>query len=231
MVKLRESYTQFFGGKKVSKPYVKKLIAFDFKQLIEKVENGHKMIGGSKKLISPSSVLKSFRDCKFFGIPSNILEQRRQDGSVLMESLEKVFFQKEFNIDDFPITTKQKKDLYNLFNYFIKNEIKVLAVEKPITNGIMYGIIDCVVRYQKNYYVMEIKLRNNLKVENADRFQAKCYSYMMGIPALILCLADNGDVHMEELKKADFSQEMKKVKDLYNIFGVELEFNQKLKVV
>lgn len=226
----KKHYFQFWGGKTISKTYVKKVINFDFKRLIEKVEGGHRMLGGSKKLLSPSAILKPFRDAKFFGTPSHILEQRRQDGSVLMEYLEKIFIEKQTNINDFPITTKQKKDLHNLFTFFINNNIKILAVEKPITNGIVYGIIDCVVVKDSNLYVMEIKLRNSLKIENTDRFQAKVYSYLMEIPALILCLADNGDTHMEELKKADFAKEMEQVENMYKLFGLDLSFKQQIKI-
>lgn len=221
---------QFWGGKIIQKRYVKKVIEFDFKKLIEKVENGHKMMGGTKKLISPSSVLKNINDYKFFGIPKDILENRRQDGSVLMEYLEKVFIQKQLNINDFPITSKQKKDLFNLFNWFVNNGVKLLAVEKPITNGTMYGIIDCVIKKDNKYFVLEIKLRNNLKIENSDRFQAKCYSHMMEIPAMILVLSDNGDVVTETLLKADFKQEMKQVQQFYKLFGVELDWTQKIKI-
>lgn len=221
---------QFWGGKIIPKRYVKKTIEFDFKKLIEKVENGHKMMGGAKKLISPSSVLKSISDYKFFGIPKDILESRRQDGSILMEYLEKVFIQKQSNINDFPITSKQKKDLFNLFSWFVNNGVKLLAVEKPITNGIMYGIIDCVIKKDNKYFVLEIKLRNNLKIENSDRFQAKCYSHMMEIPAMILVMADNGDVVTETLLKADFKQEMKQVQQFYKLFGVELDWTQKIKI-
>lgn len=223
-------YKQFWGSKKISKAYIKKLIKFDFKQLIEKVDGGHKMIGSSKKLISPSSILKPFRDCKFFGIPNNVMEQRRIDGSVLMENLEKVFIQKKMKFDEFDITLKQKKDIFNLFNYFINNGIKLIAVEKPITNGIVYGIIDCIVKKDSKYYVMEIKLRNNLTIENSDRLQAKIYSELMELPCIVLCLSDNGEVVTETLLKTDFQSELRQIENMYKLFGIELDFKQKLKV-
>lgn len=223
-------YIQFWGSKKISRNNLKKMINFDYSQLIEKVEGGHRMIGSTKKLISPSSILKPFREWKFFGIPSNTLEQRRNDGSVLMRYLEEIFITKNTNINALPITAKQKKDLHNLFQFFIEHNIKLVAVEKPITNGIVYGIVDCIVKKDTDYYVMEIKLRNNLKIENTDRFQASVYANLLEIPALVVCLADNGQIAMEEIKKTTFSKHLKSISDIYKTFGIELEFKQKLKI-
>lgn len=223
-------YVQFWGSKKISRTYLKKMIDFDYSQLIQKVDGGHRMIGGNKKLISPSSILKPFKEWKFFGIPNTTLEQRRADGSTLMSYLEQIFITKDTNINSFPITAKQKKDLHNLFQFFIEKNIKLIAVEKPITNGIVYGIVDCIVKKDTDYYVMEIKLRNNLTIENSDRFQASVYANLLEIPALIVCLADNGQIAMEEIRKSTFNKEMKKICEIYKTFGIELDFKQKLKI-
>lgn len=221
---------QFWGSTLMSKELIKKRVRFDYMKLIERVEGGHRMIGGSKKLFSPNSILKPFKEHLFWGIPKEKLEQRRQDGTILMEYLEKIFASKDTNINSFPITVKQKKDLHNLFNWFIKNNVKLLAIEKPITNGIVYGIIDCIAILDGEYCILEIKLRNNLQVNNLDRFQASIYAYLMEIPAYVLCLADNGDIRFEKIYKQTCHKEMKKIIEIYKTFGVELDFKQRLSI-
>lgn len=223
-------YQQFWGGKKINKKYLKKLIDFDFKKLIEKTDNGHRMIGSAKKLLSPSSILRPFKDFNLFGIPKDILEHKRLNGSALMENLEHIFKTKEHNINNLPITTKQKKDLFNIFTYFQEQGMKLLAVEKPITNGIVYGIVDAIVKWKHEYFVLEIKLRNNGTIMNEDRFQAKCYSYMLEIPALVLILADNGQVTLERINKADYSYLLQDMKKIYKQYGIELSFNQTIRI-
>lgn len=226
----KKRYYQFFGSKKINKSEMKKKINFDFMRLIDKVENGHKMKGHSKKLISPSSILRPIKDYQLFSIPKDVLEQRRQDGITLMKYLEIIFKTKETDINSFPITTKQKRDLHNIFKYFIDNDIQLLSIEKPITNGVIYGIVDCIIKKGTGIYVLEIKLRNNLKIENADLFQAKVYSMMLGLPAIVLCLADNGETNEQLLYKTSFNKELKVVKDFYKLFGIDLEFNQRLEI-
>lgn len=223
-------YKQFWGSKMINKAYLKRLIEFDFKKLMEKTQDGHKMLGQNKRLMSPTRILKPIMEHKFFGIPQEKLEQRRQDGSSLMENLETIFRTKDPDLNKLAITAKQKKDLFNLLNFFQQKNIKLLTVEKPVTNGIIYGIVDCIVKMGHEYFVMEIKLRNNLTIENTDRFQAKCYSFMLEIPALIICLSDNGDVKMERLNKADFQKPLTDIKNMYKLFGVELDFKQKLRI-
>lgn len=170
----------------------KKICAFDFEKLVVKKENNIYYVGKSNKLISPTFLTKHINDYRLSSIPLNVLEQRKEIGINLMKNLQEIFENKIYDLSTMYINERDRKYIEALIEFIIKYEIKILAVEKFITNGTFCGFVDMIGIFNGVACIFEIKCRNEPIVKDTDLIQVGIYKKMLNLPTLMVFINDNG---------------------------------------
>lgn len=229
--KIWSKYRQNWGAIQINKTKLRKKIKFDYSQLLEKTNQGWKLIFNNKKLLSVSSILKSINDYNLFGIPQNILEYRRELGKRFMENCYQYVNKKEYELDDLVISELERKHLTTFFKWLIDNEMKIMGCEKVITNGCLVAFLDFVVRTKGGeYFIIEVKLRNSLEVKPSDLFQLRVYCEMFEVPGILVIIGDNGEIKTQKVTKKLFVKELANTRNFYKQFGIDIFFNNKIQI-
>lgn len=173
---------------------MRKIIDFNFLDIVEKRDNGYFLIGKNKMLVSPSMLNYQMSRKALSKIPNHILEQRRSIGINLMENIKTVFENKIYDTTTLEMNETDRKYLNNFLDWLVANQIKVLAVEKFITNGEICGIVDMIVMWNKCICVLEIKTRNSRDVRFTDVSQSTIYYQMLKCPTYLVMIDDFGRV-------------------------------------
>lgn len=173
---------------------VRKIIKMDFLDLVERKDTGYFLIGTNKLLVSPSMLNYQLSRKALAPIPPHILEQRRIIGCNLMENLKQVFENKIYDTNNLEMTEQDRKYLNNFLDWLVEQQIKVLAVEKFITNGELCGIVDLIVMWNKCVCILEIKTRNKKEERFTDIIQSTIYFQMVRCPTFLVMIDDTGNV-------------------------------------
>lgn len=191
--------------------YINKIVKFDFRSLVVKEDHKYKFIGSNKPLISFSSLFKFSNDFRFFGTPNRVLEPARQHGSGLMSVLEEVVNNRLEDISNASGNVEDKKTAEALINWLIDNELKIVAIEKFVTNGNFVGIVDMICRHRPTGtpVVFEIKTRNKFEISEFDIAQLELYYKMLRRPPCYWIMIDkNNKIECFEYVYSEMSRNM-----------------------
>lgn len=170
----------------------RKICAFDFEKLVTRRGNNIYYVGKNHKLISPTFLTKHISDYRLSSIPIDILERRKEIGTNIMKHLQEMFENKIYDINNLYINERDRKYLEALIDFIVKYEIKILAVEKFITNGTFCGFVDMIGIFNGVACIFEIKCRNEPEVRDTDMIQVGIYKKMLNLPTLMIFINDNG---------------------------------------
>lgn len=177
---------------------IKKMLKFDFNNLIEKKlfngENRTFLIGENIPLSSFSRWCEPLFNKKFELIPNFAIKKASNFGSKLMESLEHFALFGDF--ESFEFEQEQVKNVsWSIIKILAKNNFKIIECEKLILdqNLKMSGYIDLIVwdNLKKKYIAIEIKTRNKefIKVDDITKAQAFFYKQaLFNIKTMILVI-------------------------------------------
>lgn len=204
--------------------YLQRIIEFDFLKMVDKKETGYFYKGKNNLLVSPTSLCHTISRHTLAKIPEHILLERKEIGLNLMANLKMMFDNKIYDVSDMPINQRDRTMIYNLMDWLQQEKIKVLAVEKFITNGTFCGFVDMIAKWNNCICVFEIKCRNNKEVRLTDVVQSTIYSHMLKkVPTYIVLLADNGEVTFYNAPRSNKTihyGKFKKIMNFYNEMGV-----------
>lgn len=169
------------------------IIKQDFERMVDKKDNGIFLF--NKLLLSPTRLTDTFSKIDMINIPENILNTRKEIGANLMTNLKTMFDNKTYNTNDLLINQRDRTYLNNLIDFFLDNKIRIMSVEKFITNGVFCGYVDVIAKWNSVVVGFEIKCRNSNIVKFQDVVQTTIYKRMLhNIDFYILLLNDNGTV-------------------------------------
>lgn len=161
-------------------------------------------------LWSPSRVMRAFTESNLYLIPDNVLNKARNRGVNLMENLE-YYHKNNSNIANMNFFEGDKEAFLAINQFIIKNNIKVLAVEKVIHNYCCMGIVDMIIKWKSKIYIVEIKTRTKNEIRESDLFQVRWYSNLLfKAPALIWILDKENQVHCYNFNLAPGKSEFNK---------------------
>lgn len=225
---------QKWGGKYLKKEGLYKKIKFDYTKLVERGQSGkYKMIGDNKMLFSVSTLLKVVHDYFFFSIPERIIKQRRELGANLMINIQSCFENKITDLTQMIINERDRIVLSGFIKWAKDTNTRILAVEKFITNGNSVCIIDCIVQRKYQFFVLEIKCRNNLEeIRSSDLLQLRAYIEMFGAPGILLIIDDNGNYKEYVYKSKKFmKKEWNTLLNFYkDNFNIDITFQDLIEV-
>lgn len=185
---------------------IKKILKFDFENIVEKFKDHWKLKGASKMLISVSSLLKLANDYKYYPVPNHILENSRNHGLEVMRLLKEIFDNRIEDVNNLLGNYNDKKTVRAIIDFLIENNFKVLAVEKMITNGSFIGFIDLIVvrrnpKKYNEYFIIEIKCRNSHEPTLQDKMQCSFYSKMLWtVPVYLLIIDKDNKISFTRIK-------------------------------
>lgn len=197
LIKNKSPYPRYYGRQHQTLEQnrnMRKIIEFDFLDIVERKDNGYFLIGKNKLLVSPSMLNYQLSRVALASIPNSILERRRTIGSNLMENLKMVFENKIYDTTTIAMQEQDRKYLNHFLDWLVENQIKVLAVEKFITNGEVCGIVDAIVMWNKCICILEIKTRNKKEIRFTDITQSTIYFQMCKCPTFVVMIDDYGKV-------------------------------------
>lgn len=169
------------------------IIKQDFERMVDKKDNG--IFFCNELLLSPTRLTKTFSEIDMINIPENILNTRKEIGANLMTNLKTMFDNKTYNTNDLLINQRDRTYLNNLIDFFLDNKIRIMAVEKFITNGVFCGYVDVIAKWNSVVVGFEIKCRNSNEIRFQDVVQTTIYKRMLhNIDFYIVLLNDNGTV-------------------------------------
>lgn len=174
--------------------HTRKIISFDFTKLVIRRNDHFYYIGQNHMLISPTRLTKLITDYRLSSIPLSILDERREIGTNLMLNIKEMFDKKIYETKELMINQRDRKYLDAIMDFLIQYEIRILAVEKFITNGTFCGFIDMIVEFNGVACIFEIKCRNEPVIRDTDLIQTGVYKKMLGIPTFMVFVDDNGVV-------------------------------------
>lgn len=175
--------------------YARQVLTTNFTSFVDKREQGYFFKGTNKLLISPSALMHTINRSSMSKIPPHILEARKEIGTNLMVNLKTMFDSKLYDPSELLINERDRKMVSNIMDFFMKENIRIEAVEKFITNGELCGFVDVIGWWNKHLCVFEIKCRNKDEIRLSDVVQTCIYKRMLNnMHTYILLLADNGEV-------------------------------------
>lgn len=188
-------YNGFLENSKIIKNKdINNYLKNDFTKFVYQKDNHYYNLAG-KRLLSFSSLTKKYNDFVFEKIPFQVLENRKELGRLLMQSLKIVWDTKDTNINNLLVPEQTKRHLSTIINFLDANNLMILDCEKLITNNSIIGFVDLIVK-QKNTgtpHIVEIKLRNSLEIKKSDLVQSLLYSKLLGCPCFVLVVNDIGE--------------------------------------
>lgn len=226
LLRNKQPYVDNFGRAKRTintNKNLRKILNFDFLSIVEKRDTGYFLIGKNELLVSPSMLNYQLSRKVLAKIPMHILEQRRAIGSNLMENIKTVFENKIYDTTTLEMSEIDRKYLNNLLDWLVENQIKVLAVEKFITNGEICGIVDMIVMWNKCICALEIKTRNKKDIRFTDITQATIYYQMLRCPTYVVMIDDLGQVETVRIsatKRYEYYNEYCSFIKFWKKFGV-----------
>lgn len=153
-------------------------------------------------LLSASFITKSLTEYGLYAIPANILEHKKLQGSQVMDMLEEMFNNKDSNVDNYFYSENIKLRVQALIDFFIANKVKIMFVEKFITDSKWCGFIDIIGKCQGQWVLYEIKCRNDTTLKNSDKLQVGIYRKMLhNIKSFVLVVNDSLQVVEHEVKE------------------------------
>lgn len=139
-------------------------------------------------LLSFSSFTSWIKRLQLAKINENVLDNAKNVGIQFMETLEDIFKNKKVVATYEFVSEQIKYMIYNFLMTLSDNGLRIVDVEKRITNGRWWGIVD-IVCYRtdistKNIVLLEIKTRSTNKCEILDRLQVITYAAILNmVPA------------------------------------------------
>lgn len=176
----------------------REILKFNFEDLVERRSNGFVFKKKNRPLLSPSTLCYTISKYNMCKIPDFILEPRRELGSNLMENLKHMFENKIYDTSNININDRDRNMLNHLVDWLMENKIRILAVEKFITNGVFCGFMDVVVSWNSVVCILEIKCRNKQDIRFTDIVQSVIYSRMLSVPCYIVMIDDFGKVSYQK---------------------------------
>lgn len=140
-------------------------------------------------LLSFSTFTSWVKKLEMWDIPDIHLENARATGILFMETLEDVFNKKpNFKTYDWP-SSQIKYMVLSFLDTLAINKLKIIDVERHITDGRWHGYIDVVVKHTRTQQVgfIEVKTRATDKVNILDKLQVATYAYTVGGVNLSCC--------------------------------------------
>lgn len=186
-----------FGYYEYQSREIRKILKFDFLSLVEKHNGHYRLKGKSQRLISPSSLTKFISELELYPVPQNVLETAKERGKQVMQLLEEVFNNRITDLNNVWGSIENKLTIQALINWLIDRNLKVVAVEKFITNGVFCGFVDMIVwdRDTKRYWIYEIKCRNSTEPKGTDLVQMEVYHKMLhNIPCRLMIIDRNNKI-------------------------------------
>lgn len=202
---------------------VREIIRYKFEDLVERKTNGYVFKKKNKILISPSTLNHTVSKVSMVKIPDFILETRREIGSNIMENLEYMFKNKIYDTSMLNTNERDRKMINYLVDWLMENKIKVLSVEKFITNGVFCGFVDMIVSWNGVVCALELKCRNKHEVRFTDMVQSIIYSKLLGCQTYVVMLDDNGKVSFFRApltRRLEFYNDVETFLKFWKRFGV-----------
>lgn len=203
---------------------IRGIIKYNFEDLVERRSNGYVFKKKNQPLLSPSTLCHTISKFNMAKVPDFILETRREIGSNIMENLEYMFKNKIYDTSMLNTNERDRKMINYLVDWLMENKIKVLSVEKFITNGVFCGFVDIIVSWNGVVCALELKCRNKHEVRFTDMVQSIIYSKLLGCQTYVVMLDDNGKVSF-------FRAPLTRRLEFYNEFEWFLKFWKKFGIL
>lgn len=173
----------------------------------------------NKPLLSFSTFTSWIKKLDLWKIPENTLENARNVGTLFMETLQDIWKTKpDFKKYNWPTEQIRFMVLSFLDNLAI-NRLKIIDVERHITNGHWHGYIDVVCKNLKTQQVcfVEIKTRSTDKVEILDKLQVLTYGKICGGLNASQC-------YVAVVNKKTFKTSLYKAREMYKTLSIVNKF-------
>lgn len=143
-----------------------------------------------KRLMSVSSFGKYLTTFKMDGIPQWILDNAKEFGSQVMTSMSLMLDNKNeiktyADVEDYCLTQDVADCCKEILRTLTKEELRLKAVDKWVTNGYWEGVIDFVVREkttqtrESRVRLIEFKTRNSDELRQTDILQIAIYKCLV----------------------------------------------------
>lgn len=122
---------------------------------------------------------------KLATVPNWVVENARNEGIQFMETLQDIYKKQIKNFNDYQWPSdKIKYMILSFIDCLVMNQMKIIDVERHITNGYWHGYVDVIVERKiantKHICIIEVKTRSDWTVRETDRLQVGVYGEIMG---------------------------------------------------
>lgn len=205
--------------------YLNRVVHYDYEQhIFQKDDTWYYKYGKNKKrpMLSVSTWLKAYNKIKLDGIPHQTLEVARIEGQALMYWLEFIWKNKIKDISSLNYESQKIQEMvFGVIQCLIDNNLKIVAIEKHITNGFWHGYIDLVVKDKSQLFsIVEIKTRSGFEVRDTDTLQLLVYKKIINFSGACYVMVVDKITRTAKLFKQDT---LRKFELLSNIINRPLE--------
>lgn len=204
--------------------YLKRVINYDYEQHMFQSDDVWYYKFGKKKrpMLSLSTWMKAYNKIKLADIPFQILEQARVEGQALMFWLNYIWKNKIKEIGDLNYESQKIQEMvFGVIQCLIDNKLKIVAIEKHITNGFWHGYIDMVVKDRVGLHsLVEIKTRTGFEVRDTDTLQLLVYKKIINFSGACYVMVVDKITRTAKLFKQDT---LRKFELLSNVINRPLE--------
>lgn len=202
--------------------YVNRARYFDYEtKMFQRDDVWYYKYGKNKKraMLSVSTWLKAYNKIKLADIPFQTLEQARIEGQALMFWIEYIFKNKIKNIGDLNYESQKIQEMvFSVVQCLIDNNMKIVAVEKHITNGYWHGYIDLLVkeREEQLFNIIEIKTRTGFEIRETDILQLIAYKKIMNFAGTCWIMVVDKTTRTAQLNRIDTNRKYYLVDEIIN---------------
>lgn len=204
--------------------YLKRVINYDYEQhMFQRDEVWYYKFGKKKRaMLSLSTWMKAYNKIKLADIPFNILEQARIEGQALMFWLDYIWKNKIKDIGNLNYESQKIQEMvFGVIQCLIDNKLKIVAIEKHITNGFWHGYIDMIVKDRVGLHsLVEIKTRSGFEVRDTDTLQLLVYKKIINFSGACYVMVVDKITRTAKLFKQDT---LRKFELLSNVINRPLE--------
>lgn len=204
--------------------YLKRVINYDYEQhMFQRDDVWYYKFGKKKRaMLSFSTWLKAYNKIKLADIPFNILEQARIEGQALMYWLNFIWKNKIKDIGNLNYESQKIQEMvFGVIQCLIDNKLKIVAIEKHITNGFWHGYIDMIVKDRVGLHsLVEIKTRTGFEVRDTDTLQLLVYKKIINFSGACYVMVVDKITRTAKLFKQDT---LRKFELLSNVINRPLE--------
>ncbi len=172
----------------------------------------------NKPLLSFSTFTSWIKKLDFWKIPEQHLENARGIGKLFMETLEDIWIRKpDFKKYNWP-SEQIRFMILSFLDSLAINKLKIIDVERHITNGSWHGYIDVVCKHINGQIrLIEIKTRSTDKIEILDKLQVLTYGKIVGGVNASQC-------YVAVINKKTFKTTLYKTREMYKTLSVVNKF-------